>query len=108
MSFGAARGRRREEGEMRFFRGFGKQVAPPASSSSTLARQRLKVVLVSDQMRVSPGLMAAIRDDIVEVLSRRLDVDRDGIEVTIAPGRGNNTDELTARVPVRRAVRARL
>lgn len=92
---------------MRFFRGFGKQVTPPASSS-TLAKQRLKVVLVSDQMRVSPGLMAAIRDDIVEVLSRRLDVDRDGIEVTIAPGHGNNTDELTARVPVRRATRARL
>ncbi len=94
---------------MRFFRGFGKQETPPASASgsSTLAKQRLKVVLVSDQMRVSPGLMAAIRDDIVEVLSRRLDVDRDGIEVAIAPGRGN-TDELTARIPVRRAARARL
>jgi len=100
-----ARGQRREEGEMRFFRGFGKQKAPVASSS--VAKQRLKVVLVSDQMRVSPGMMAAIHDDIVDVLSRRLDVDRDGIEVTITPGR-NNTDELTARIPIRRAARARL
>ncbi|HEY8292654.1 MAG TPA: cell division topological specificity factor MinE [Thermomicrobiales bacterium] len=90
---------------MRFFRGFGRQDAPVASSS--VARQRLKVVLVSDQMRMSPGLMAAIRSDIVDVLSRRLDVDRDGIEVTITPGRGN-TDELTARIPIRRAARARL
>ncbi|MCA1668987.1 MAG: cell division topological specificity factor MinE [Thermomicrobia bacterium] len=90
---------------MRFFRGFGRQETPVASSS--VAKQRLKVVLVSDQMRLSPGLMAAIRNDIVDVLSRRLDVDRDGIEVTITPGR-NNTDELTARVPVRRAARARL
>lgn len=90
---------------MRFFRGFGKQKAPVASSS--VAKQRLKVVLVSDQMRVSPGMMAAIHDDIVDVLSRRLDVDRDGIEVTITPGR-NNTDELTARIPIRRAARARL
>ncbi|MHB8644236.1 MAG: cell division topological specificity factor MinE [Thermomicrobiales bacterium] len=90
---------------MRFFRGFGRQEAPAASSA--VAKQRLKVVLVADQMRVSPGLMAAIRDDIVDVLSRRLDVDRDGIEVTITPGR-NNTDELTARIPIRRAARARL
>ena len=57
-------------------------------------------------MRMSPGLLAAIRDDLVDVLSRRLDVDRDGIEVTISPGR--ETDELTARIPIRRAARARL
>ncbi|MDQ6833139.1 MAG: cell division topological specificity factor MinE [Chloroflexota bacterium] len=90
---------------MRVFRGFGKQGTPVASSS--VAKQRLKVVLVSDQMRVSPGMMAAIHDDIVDVLSRRLEVDRDGIEVTITPGR-NNTDELTARIPIRRTARARL
>lgn len=88
---------------MRFFRGFGRQTAPP---SSAVAKQRLKVVLVSDQMRMSPGLLAAIREDLVDVLSRRLDVDRNGIEVTINPGR--ETDELTARIPIRRAARARL
>lgn len=88
---------------MRFFRGFGRQQAPP---SSAVAKQRLKVVLVSDQMRMSPGLLAAIRADLVDVLSRRLDVDRDGIEVTVNPGR--ETDELTARIPIRRAARARL
>ena len=52
---------------MRFFRGFGRQQAPP---SSAVAKQRLKVVLVSDQMRMSPGLLAAIRADLVDVLSR--------------------------------------
>ncbi len=55
---------------------------------------------------MSPGLLAAIRTDLIDVLSRRLDIDRDGIEVTITPGR--ETDELTARIPVRRAARARL
>jgi cell division topological specificity factor len=88
---------------MRFFRGFGRQEAPP---SSAVAKQRLKVVLMSDQMRMSPGLLAAIREDLVDVLSRRLDVDRDGSEVTINPGR--DRDELTARIPIRRAARARL
>lgn len=88
---------------MRFFRGFGKQERP---ASGAVAKQRLKVVLVSDQMRMSPGLLAAIRSDLIDVLSRRLDVDRDGIEVTINPGR--DSDELTARIPIRRVARARL
>jgi cell division topological specificity factor len=61
---------------------------------------------MSDQMRMSPGLLAAIREDLVDVLSRRLDVDRDGIEVTVSPGR--ERDELMARIPIRRAARARL
>lgn len=88
---------------MRFFRAFGRQEPP---RSAAVAKQRLKVVLVSDQMRMSPGLLAAIREDLVDVLSRRLDVDRHGIEVTINPGR--EMDELTARIPIRRAARARL
>jgi len=87
---------------MRFFRGFGRQEPP---RSAAVAKQRLKVVLVSDQMRMSPGLLAAVREDLIDVLSRRLDVDRDGIEVTINPGR--DMDELTARIPIRRAARAR-
>ncbi len=90
---------------MRFFRGFGSKQTPPAAASGAVAKQRLKVVLVSDQMRMSPGLLAAIRADLVDVLSRRLDVDREGIEVTINPGR--DTDELFARIPIRRAARAR-
>ena len=88
---------------MRLFRGFGRQ---PAEGSGAVAKQRLKVVLVADQMRMSPGLLAAVRSDLIDVLSRRLDVDRDGIEVTINPGR--EQDELFARIPIRRASRARL
>lgn len=91
---------------MRIFGGFGRKNAPPPQASASVAKQRLKVVLVHDQMRMSPGLLAAIRTDLVDVLSRRLDVDRDGIEVTVTPGR--ETDELTARIPIRRAARARV
>jgi septum formation topological specificity factor MinE len=55
-------------------------------------------------MRMSPGMLAAIRDDLASVLSRRLDIDPGGIDVTITPGHG--TDELVARIPFRRAARA--
>jgi cell division topological specificity factor len=87
---------------MRFFRFGGRQQQDP--SSSAIAKQRLKVVLVHDHMRMSPGMLAAIREDLASVLSRRLDIDPGGIDVTITPGHG--TDELVARIPFRRAARA--
>jgi len=89
---------------MRFFRGFGRAEPPPSPpprpTSASVAKQRLKVVLVSDQMAFPPGLLAAIRSDLVDVLSRRLDVDPYGIEVTVTPG--VDTDQLTARIPIHR------
>jgi cell division topological specificity factor len=90
---------------MRFFR-FGRQQEqdPPPSQSSAIAKQRLKVVLVHDHMRISPGMLAAIREDLASVLSRRFEIDPSGIDVTITPGQGS--DELVARVPFRRAIGA--
>ncbi len=94
---------------MRFFRGMNRTEhlppPPPSPSSASVAKQRLKVVLVTDQMPFPPGLLAAVRADLVDVLSRRLDVDPYGIEVTVTPGA--ESDQLTARIPIRRASRSR-
>lgn len=103
---------------MRFLRGLGRQEQPqrqpqplrpppppPLPSSGTVAKQRLKVVLVADQMQFPPGLVAAIRDDLIDVLSRRLDVEPEGIELTVTPGR--EVDHLTAHIPIRRPQRTR-
>lgn len=95
---------------MRFFRGLVRQEQappppPPPPSSGAVAKQRLKVVLVADQAQFPPGLVAAIRDDLMDALSRRLDVDSDGIEITVTPGR--DVDHLTAQIPIRRHARPR-
>ena len=96
-----------EEGGMRFLRGFGRQEqAPPQPpTSGSVAKQRLKVVLVADQAQFPPGLVAAIRDDLMDVLSRRMDIDPEGIELTVTPGR--ETDHLTAHIPIKRQTRPR-
>lgn len=92
---------------MRFLRGFGRQeqAPPPPPTSGSVAKQRLKVVLVADQAQFPPGLVAAIRDDLMAVLSRRMDIDPEGIELTVTPGR--DTDHLTAHIPIKRQTRAR-
>jgi cell division topological specificity factor len=69
-------------------------------TSGTLAKQRLQLVLVQDRMKLPPEVLEAIREDIIAVISKYVDIDQDGIEVILTPGTG--TDKLTANIPVRR------
>ena len=45
------------------------------SNSGEIARSRLKLLLVSDQSGVTPGIIGMIRDDLVGVLSRYAQID---------------------------------
>jgi cell division topological specificity factor len=81
---------------MGFFRSF----FAKEPSSAQLAKQRLQVVLVQDHLSMAPGTMEAIKTEIMEVISRHLDIDPDGVEVAVER-RGHN-DELVANIPVRR------
>lgn len=81
---------------MNFFRNlFGKE-----PSSASLAKQRLQVVLVQDHLSMTPGTMEAIKAEIMEVISRHLEIDPNGVEVAVE--RRGHGDELVANVPVRR------
>ena len=45
------------------------------SNSGEIARRRLKQVLVSDQSGCSPGLIEGIREELIGVLSRYMELD---------------------------------
>lgn len=69
-------------------------------SSASLAKQRLQVVLVQDHLSMAPGTMDAIKAEIMEVISRHLEIDPEGVEIAVERrGHGN---ELVANIPVRR------
>ncbi len=76
---------------------FGRRNRP---TSGSVAKQRLQLVLVQDRVKLPPEVMEAIREDIIAVISKYVDIDQDGIEVVITPG--SNTDRLTANIPLRR------
>ena len=80
--------------------GFLRNLFSREPSSAALAKQRLQVVLVQDHLSMAPGTMEAIKREIMEVISRHLDIDPDGVEVAVER-RGHN-DELVANIPVRR------
>jgi cell division topological specificity factor len=66
--------------------------------SRQVARNRLKVILVHDRVNLSPGKMDQLKDDLVEVISRYVEIDRDGIDIALTAS--NRQSRLTAQFPV--------
>ncbi|SDB39062.1 cell division topological specificity factor MinE [Butyrivibrio sp. INlla16] len=50
-------------------------------TSGQAARDRLKLVLVSDRQNCSPEIMDRIKNDIIEVLSKYVEVDKEGLDI---------------------------
>jgi|GEM_PF-205114 cell division topological specificity factor len=69
-------------------------------SSSDLARERLKVVLVNDRLKLSPAVLEQLKQELLEVISRRLEIDEQGVQIIVT--RSDRLDKLIADVPLRR------
>ncbi len=65
-----------------------------------MAKERLKVVLAHDRLKVNPELLEQIKTDLLAVISRRLEVDEQHVQVIMA--REDRLDKLQADVPIKR------
>ncbi|SRR5258707_11999360 len=65
-----------------------------------MAKERLKVVLVQDRIKLSPEMLDLIRADLMAAISRRLEIDEKNVEVSL--GREERWDKLYANVPIKR------
>jgi cell division topological specificity factor len=65
-----------------------------------VAKERLKVALVHDRIKVNPELLELIKADLLTVISRRLDVDEQHVQLSMA--REDRWDKLQADVPIKR------
>jgi len=72
----------------------------PQASSRTQARQRLKLILAHDRADLSPAMMEAMRQDILQVVSRYVELDPVGLEFDLTAVQGNTA--LIANLPIRR------
>ncbi len=73
------------------------------SSSKDVAKQRLKLVLIHDRNELSPGLVQAIRREIVQVLSKYVDIDMGALEVDLTRVKdddGSFASALVANIPI--------
>ena len=77
-------------------------------SSSQAAKDRLKLVLVSDRQSCNPEIMERIKNDILEVLSKYVEVDQSGLDIKFtqmdtegATTDGKTVPALYANIPIK-------
>lgn len=68
------------------------------SPSRSLAKERLKFVLIHDQASLSPGLLETLKEEVIQVISKYLEIDRSGLEVGLTRREGSVV--LAASIPV--------
>ncbi len=67
-------------------------------SSRSIAKERLQLVLVHDRAQISPQVLQTIKDEIIEVISRYVEIERDGVEITFTQNRRQS--RLQADIPL--------
>lgn len=74
-------------------------------SSGDVAKDRLKLLLVSDRANCSPEIMEMIKNDIIQVISKYMEIDPEGLDIQItqteSEGRNGKVPALYANIPIR-------
>ncbi|MBN1248634.1 MAG: cell division topological specificity factor MinE [Anaerolineae bacterium] len=66
--------------------------------SSQDAAQRLRLVLTHDRANISPGMLEILKDEIISVISKHLDIDTDKVIVDFTED--NRETRLVADIPI--------
>lgn len=75
-----------------------------SSGSKEVARERLKLVLIHDRSMVSPEIIAALKEDLIQVIQQYMDIDVESLLVNL-----ENEDDsvaLIANIPIKSLKRA--
>ena len=67
-------------------------------SSREVAKSRLELVLLHDRVNLSPQLLQQLKDELIVVISRYVEIDEDGVEVSLTQNKRQS--RLTADIPV--------
>lgn len=74
-------------------------------TSKSVAKERLKLVLVHDRVDCSQQLLTMIKDDILKVLANYADIEEEGLEIKMSKTRSENDDRpvsaLVANIPLK-------
>ena len=52
-------------------------------NSGNVAKDRLKLLLISDRADCSPDVMENIKNDIIQVISKYMEIDAEGLDIQI-------------------------
>ncbi|MGN0161623.1 MAG: cell division topological specificity factor MinE [Lachnospiraceae bacterium] len=72
--------------------------------SGSIAKDRLKLLLVSDRAKCSPEVMDMIKNDMVMILSQYIDIDKEELDIQITQKKSKNgtyIPALFANIPIK-------
>lgn len=67
-------------------------------SSKTIAKERLRLVLLHDRTSIPPYVIESLKGDLIKCISKYMEIDEDNLEVSLS-----NSDEsvaLVANIPI--------
>lgn len=74
------------------------------ANSKTVAKERLKLVLINDRADISPKYLDMIKSDITRVLSEYMVIDEDGLDIKLTRSIRESDDKpvpsLVANIPI--------
>ncbi len=75
------------------------------STSSNNAKSRLQLALVSDRTGCSPEILEKIKNDIIDVISKYVEIDRANLDINIMQTKSEsgegNVPALYANIPIK-------
>ena len=73
--------------------------------SASHAKERLQLVLIHDRTDLTASELSKIQDEILQVISRHVDVDSERVQITVQ--HDGRTQRLVADIPLRSVTRRR-
>lgn len=73
--------------------------------SAHQAKERMKLVLIHDRTDLSPATLEALKDELIAVISRHVDIDAGAVRIEMA--QEGRQQRLIADIPLRTARRRR-
>ena len=73
--------------------------------SASKAKERLKLVLIHDRTALPPGVMEDLKDELIRVISRHVDVDRNSVQSEFM--QEGRDQRLIADIPLQTSQRKR-
>ena len=74
-------------------------------NSGNVAKDRLKLLLISDRADCSPDVMENIKNDIIQVISKYMEIDAEELDIQItqteSEGGNGTVPVLCANIPVK-------
>ena len=69
-----------------------------SDSSKTVAKERLRLVLVHDRASISPAMLNKLKEELIKVISNYMEIDETALEVSLC--QDERDVALVANIPV--------